>query len=430
MRSARSLALLSAARQASGVPAAGPAMTVLGTMLTRIAAIIRGAAAVYVLVQLAIWHAFYQADPAHLWGPAVAVAWAAGAAWYLRQRRPPWPLVCLDWAVYALLAVAAGSCVPAPIRGQAGEWLFVTVASGLIVQVWFSPARLSMPLSLASGLAFWGGTVLAPVSGTDRGARAATVALLFVVVVVHWCGRQLLYRRARRADAALDAADRDARDQFVILSRTVERREHDRLLHDTVLNTLTAVARTGSAGGVVSRCRQDLTRLQRALSEPADPAGAFRRNMAELGADLQALADEMRARGLAVQVRLMPDAGRPGSAVPVPVAAAIVHAAREALANVAAHAGTGEAWVTVRPLAAAAGADAGVEVTVRDEGAGFDPARLGPARLGVRRSITERVSDWGGSAAVHSVPGAGTVVRLCWPAQPEPAAAGRGAAEC
>lgn len=430
MRSARSLALRSAAREASGVPAAGPAMTVLGTMLTRIAAIIRGGAAVYVLVQVAIWHAFYQADPARLWGPAVAAAWATAAVWYLRRRRPPWPLVCLDWAVFALLAVAAGNCVPVAIRGQAGEWLFITVASGLIVQVWFTPARLSMPLSLASGLAFWGGIMLAPGSTTARGARSASVAALFIVVVVHWCGRQLLYRRARRADAALAAADRDARDQFVILSRTVERREHDRLLHDTVLNTLTAVARSGPAGGIISRCGQDLTRLQSALSEPADPAGAFRRKVVELGADLQAAADEMRARGLAVQVRLEPDAGRPESAVPVPVAVAIAHATREALANVAAHAGTGEAWVTVRPLAAAPGADAGVEVTVRDEGAGFDPARLGPARLGVRRSITERVTDWGGSAAVSSAPGAGTVVRLCWPAQPEPAAARQGAAPC
>ena len=421
MWSARSLALHSAAREASGVPAAGPAMTVLGTILIRIAAIIRGVAAGYVLVQVAIWHAYYQASPARLWGPAIAVGWAAGAVWYLRRRRfPPWPLVCLDWTVYAGLAVAAGGCVPLAIRGQAGEWLFVTVASGLLVQVWFIPARLSMPLSLASGLAFWAGIVLAPGSPTARGARAASVALLFVVVVVHWCGWQMLYHRASRADGALAAADQDAREQFVILSRTVERREHDRLLHDTVLNTLTAVARSGPAGGIISRCGQDLARLERALSEPADPAGAFSRPVSGLVADLHAVAGEMRARGLAVQVQPEPGPAGHSPAVPAPVAVAIAHATREALANVAAHAGTGEAWVTVRPLAAAAGAAAGVEVTVRDEGAGFDPARLGPARLGVRRSITERVADCGGSAAVRSAPGAGTVVRLCWPAQPEP----------
>ncbi len=417
MRSARSLALRSAAREASGVPAAGPAMTVLGTMLTRIAAIVRGVAAGYVLVQVAIWHAFYQASPGRLWGPAVAVAWAVAVVWYLRHRRyPPWPLACLDWAVYAVLALTAGGCVPLALRGQAGGWLFIAVASGLMVQVWFTPARLSMPLSLASGVAFWGGIVLAPGSHTAGGARAASVTLLFVVVVVHWCGRQMLYRRASRADSALAAADQDARDQFVILSRTVERREHDRLLHDTVLNTLTAVARSGPAGGVISRCRHDLARLERALSEPADPAGAFSRPVSGLLADLHAVAGEMRARGLTVHVRPERSPADQSHAVPVPVAAAIAHATREALANVAAHAGTGEAWVTVSPPAAATG----VEVTVRDEGAGFDPARLGPARLGVRRSITERVADCGGSAAVRSAPGAGTVVRLCWPAQPDP----------
>jgi hypothetical protein len=34
----------------------------------------------------------------------------------------------------------------------------------------------------------------------------------------------------------------------------------------------------------------------------------------------------------------------------------------------------------------------------------------------VRRSITERVEDWGGSASVQSAPGEGTVVCLSWPA--------------
>jgi len=433
MRSARSLALHPVARGASGAPA-GPAMAVLAALLLRIAAIVRGAGAIYVLLQVAIWHAFYQASPVRLWGPAVAAGWAAAAVWYLRRRRPRWPLASLDWAVYAMLALAAGGCVPVAIRGQAAEWLFVAVASGLIVQVWFSPPRLFMPLSLASGLAFWGGIVLAPGSHSARGARAASVALLFAVVAVHWCGRQLLYGRAGQADRALGTADQDARGQFVILSRTVERREHDRLLHDTVLNTLTAVARPGPVAGIISRCRHDLARLECALSEPAGPAGARRRPVAGLAAGLHAVADEMRARGLAVQLRTEPGPAGQDQGLPAPVAAAMAQAAREALANVAAHAGTGEAWVTVRPLAPAPGAGAGVEVTVRDEGAGFDPDRLGPARLGVRRSITERITDCGGSAAVRSAPGAGTLVRLCWPAQaepvPQPAPAAQRAGPC
>jgi signal transduction histidine kinase len=53
---------------------------------------------------------------------------------------------------------------------------------------------------------------------------------------------------------------------------------------------------------------------------------------------------------------------------------------------------------------------------VRDRGTGFDPAQVDPARLGLRRSIAERVADCGGHAYVWSAPGRGTVVRLSWPA--------------
>ena len=127
----------------------------------------------------------------------------------------------------------------------------------------------------------------------------------------------------------------------------------------------------------------------------------------------------MRARGLRVTLEV---AGSGGPDIPPPVAGAIVYATREALANVAAHAGTGEAWVTITLDAGAPGADTpgvqaggGVQVTVRDAGAGFDPARVDPARLGLRRSISERVADWGGRVSVRSAPGQGTVVDMSWP---------------
>jgi len=119
------------------------------------------------------------------------------------------------------------------------------------------------------------------------------------------------------------------------------------------------------------------------------------------------------------------DVAQPGGPVgetPDAVATALAFAVREALANVARHAGTAEAWVEISALAGAG--RAGAEVTVRDHGAGFDPARVDPARLGLRRSIVERVADWGGQAAVHSAPGEGTVVTLRWlaPAAAAPAA--------
>ncbi len=129
----------------------------------------------------------------------------------------------------------------------------------------------------------------------------------------------------------------------------------------------------------------------------------------------------MRARGLTVHVEMTggPGSDRPGPDIPAPVAGAIVHATREALANVAAHAGTGEAWVTIALGCGIPGAGipgpGTLDVTVRDEGAGFDPARVDPARLGLRRSITERVADRGGRVSVRSAPGQGTLVSMRWP---------------
>ena len=410
------------ANRDSGTTPAGPAMSVLSTIIARIAAILRAIALAEVLVQVIIWHSFYFARPWLLWGPAVAIAWSGAAVAYLRRRRPPWQLVCADTAVYAALALGAAWCVAPAMRGEAGSWLFILVASQVITPIWFAPRALSVPLAFTPGVAFAVGTALAPATRLVTGnPRRASLALLFALVAVHWCLRRMLCGRAMRADAELAAADRDAQEQYVILSRNIERREQDRLLHDTVLNTLTAISRSGSAGAVIDQCGQDIAMLERALSESgAAPAG--RPAPGPVGA-IEAVISEMRARGLTVDLAVddgamaEADGAQATGPVPAPVAAAIAHATREALANVAEHAGTGKAWVTVSVTPPGDAAAAGqLTVVVQDAGAGFDPGRVDSARLGVRRSITERVEDWGGSASVQSAPGEGTVVCLSWPA--------------
>jgi hypothetical protein len=51
---------------------------------------------------------------------------------------------------------------------------------------------------------------------------------------------------------------------------------------------------------------------------------------------------------------------------------------------------------------------------------GFDPDARPPDRLGIRRSIEERMADVGGSADVRSAPGCGTTVELHWSPRPVP----------
>src|SRR5258708_7536190 len=134
----------------------------------------------------------------------------------------------------------------------------------------------------------------------------AAVALDDAVVAY----RRMLERGADGTDGAVGQADRDAREQRVVLSRSTERREHERLLHDTVLNTRTALARPGrgcpgrSSPGrgdrdeVVGRCRRDIALMEYALSDPAGPAQAAGRPYGGLLIGIEAAAIEMRARGL------------------------------------------------------------------------------------------------------------------------------------
>ena len=288
-------------------------MTVLGTIMARVVVIVRGIALAEIVVQVIIWHSFYLANPWRLTGPAAAIAWGVTTMVYLRRHRPSWQLVCLDTAVYAGLAFGAAWCVPAAIRGEAASWLFIMVTTQSIATVWFAPGALSLPLAIAPAIAFGAGTALAPkASVVTASTRQASLALLFVVVATHWLIRQALCRRATRADARLAAADREARDQYVVLSENIERREQDRLLHDTILNTLTAIARSGATPAAVSQCRQDIGLLRSALSD-SDITHDRGRSGPGTVAAIETVVDEMRARGLAVNLEIADGAAAHGS---------------------------------------------------------------------------------------------------------------------
>jgi len=391
-------------------------MTTLRSVVARLASLVRCAGVAYIAVQVAVWHSYYAAAPWRLAGPVAASVWAAAVTVYLRRRWPAPLFACLDSAVYVALALSCQGCVPPSLRGHAYSWLVIAMSGQLIVPAWYAPAAVFVPLALAAPAAYWAGAVQAA-GAVSRTTTVATI-LLAMVADVHIYGRRALSGRAAEADAALDEADRAASEQYVVLSRNIERREHERLLHDTVLNTLTALARAdpGDTAGVVSRCRRDVALIEAALNDPDDADGASGHSRGDMTGRVRAVAAEMRARGLTVHVAV--DAST-GPASPAPVAAAIANAVREALSNVAAHAGTGEAWVEV-----SLPAPGRLNVTVRDRGAGFDPADIDRTRLGLRRSIAERMVDCGGQASIWSAPGQGTVASLSWPASAGPDPAG------
>jgi signal transduction histidine kinase len=106
----------------------------------------------------------------------------------------------------------------------------------------------------------------------------------------------------------------------------------------------------------------------------------------------------------------------PATAVMLPGKAAdeLVAAVQAALGNVRRHAGEGaRVWILLEDEGD------GVRVTVRDDGAGFDPGRLAEAesagRLGVAQSMRGRITDLGGTTTIHSTPGQGTEVEFWVP---------------
>jgi signal transduction histidine kinase len=406
---------------ASAALPAGPAMTTLRSVVAPLASTIRSAGIVYIVVQVVIWHSFYTTDPWRLAAPVIAVAWAAAVIVCLRRSWPSPLLACVDSAVYVALALSAQECVPPNVRDDAFSWLVICLSGQLIVPGWYAPGALAVLLTLIAPAAYWLGAALRPVS--DIRTLAGATMVLIVVGLVHTFSRRELFGRAKAADATLDAAAHAAGEQYAVLARNIERREHERLLHDTILNTLTALARAGAEDPavVVSRCRQDVALIEDALGDQGDPAADARRAPGDLPREVRAVVADMRGRGLSVHVHIDSE-GAP--VVPARVTAAIANATREALSNVAEHAATGEAWVQVRLTAPADDADVPcrLQVTVRDQGAGFDLDRVDQARLGLRRSIAERTAECGGQASLWSAPGQGTVVRMSWPA---PARAGQ-----
>ena len=91
--------------------------------------------------------------------------------------------------------------------------------------------------------------------------------------------------------------------------------------------------------------------------------------------------------------------------------------AQEALTNVARHAGTRAAGVTLRQ------SDGGLLLAVSDDGVGFDPARPREGRSLGLASMRERLHLVGGTLDIESSPGQGTTI-VAW----VPISGGEGAA--
>lgn len=188
-----------------------------------------------------------------------------------------------------------------------------------------------------------------------------------------------------------------------------ERRRTRRIIHDSVLQTLDALAISGpedetdparQLAEFRSAIRTEAAELRRRIMEPL-PSGISR----SLVAELTEVATEMARDGLRTELvaadfddHILSKARR----------TAIRDAVREALRNAVKHAGADQVVLRVEER------DGGIAVVARDHGKGFDVADRPPG-FGISQSIVARLAEVGGHGAVDSRPGHGTKVTLWVP---------------
>ncbi|WP_079008586.1 DUF5931 domain-containing protein [Streptomyces sp. XY431] len=235
-----------------------------------------------------------------------------------------------------------------------------------------------------------------------------------VLLMVAGCAIGYVIELARASEATLTRA-------LQVEAATRERERLSRDIHDGVLQVLALVQRRGTeapAGGA------DLTELGRLAGEQERALRALmsggplpEQRAPEQPQDLSALLTPYTDERVTVSA--------PGTPVLLPgrTAGELAAAVGAAVDNVRRHAGPGaRAWILVEDEPEA------VTVSIRDDGPGFAPGRLGEAeragRLGVSQSIRGRLLDLGGTAELYSAPGEGVEVELRVPRTASGAPAG------
>ncbi len=344
-------------------------------------------------------------DP--VWGPVAAVALGAsfvavGVSAFAQRWAQVAQIVC------ALLLLVVLVTWPLTVREDIPDdqypwpWWFLTVGS-TAAAMGFAPWRATVYTALVPA-------VYVVVRLTPAGGDAGASAVLQGVYTAILSGAVLVIAvLLRRAAASVDTAQATAVRRYSLAIREhateVERVQVDAIVHDSVLTTLLSAARAETPEAKALAARMARNAIDHLGAAAADvPGEAPPVTVHDLRGRITAAVG-----ALAAPVHLR-DAPVGGMRLPATVADALASAALQASVNSVQHAGGPEVdrWVRVEQRGGA------VHVEVGDDGAGFDLGAVPAARLGVRRSIIERVQAVGGTAVVASNPGAGTRIRLEW----------------
>ncbi|MBB5790280.1 sensor histidine kinase [Jiangella mangrovi] len=346
-----------------------------------------------------------------------------GAALASEISLPLWPIALSHLTVFAiavpivarrmrawpsLVALYAATLVDFRAIGDpSSTFSYVTVWGAIITTatpILMIPRRSACWLSVLSLGVITSGSILWHTDGgTERLAIVvATAAALTLAAVVLMNGLQKVTRDTDLQEAAVAHERRELMVRRAVAHTAAE---DARTLHDTMINTLSAVA---SGGGAVrdtalvrERCARDVrtveAQLEGRLDGRLDDAPGFRLAPTEAARPL-----DVHRRGL-TDDQLEHYAARVSGSVPTAVRGAV----HELLRNAAKHSGADYVRLDVH-------VDGSVLIVgVSDDGAGFDGRPI-PGR-GLAESVVARARDAGIDVAIRTAPGAGTATTLSIP---------------
>lgn len=310
-----------------------------------------------------------------------------------------------DMAVaVVLMLLVTRMCVPME-KLSWGNWAFTFgLSSALTAGVAFGVAECAAAVALLLGsfvVALWPASVAHQLQVTNLIGNPLEFVWFAGVALL---ASRYLRRTEARLDAAVTARIKSESQSAALRARYTDRVIHYGVLHDTVLSTLTAIARGGldhRIREVQARCAREADFLRRLiqgdLGNELSPVPGLDHALSEVASE---------AEEFGIRVHCLTDSV---PELPGPVVNALGQATREALNNVRRHSGASEAWVT------ALGEGDTVTVTIVDRGCGFDQQEV-RAGFGIRQSILDRMAQANGAAAVISAAGRNTLVELRWPA--------------
>ncbi len=307
-----------------------------------------------------------------------------------RSRSDPAPRVLFFSALFALL-VAELTLTQDSLAVTALCMTFVVTATPFLVLRWG-------PASAVSGATVSAAVALSLLEGSGYRIALALSIPAICYSVAAFSISTFLRRFADDVDEADDAATREHRK--LVSERAVARTdaEFSRTLHDTVINTLAAIATGGRAVAdterVRRRCAQDVASIL-SLSTVDGAADD------EIEAVASGLSLSIEWTGIDSSTRNDWIAGLSSER-----RSALRGVIKELLLNVEKHAGTEQVTVDVRAT------HGFIEVTVVDNGIGFVSRTDG---RGLTESVYRRAAEVGIDVRISSVPGHGTRATVICP---------------